>query len=107
MSKKKVSTLGEQIRKLREGRHLSLQEVAGKLEIDSSLLARFERNERPISKLNLIKLAKFFDVEYDEFITEALADKIAYQILEENSNSQILKLAEKKIEYIKNKRNEK
>ena len=67
----------------------------------TSLLAKYERNERHPSKELIAKIAKIFNVDSDELFNEALTDKIAYQILEQNVDSKILRVAETKVEYLK------
>jgi hypothetical protein len=37
----------------------------------------------------------------NELINEALTDKIAYQVLDEEADSKILRVAETKVEYLK------
>ncbi len=50
MTKKKISTFGEQVRNLREEAKFSLKDVAEKIGIDTSLLGKIERNERQPTK---------------------------------------------------------
>lgn len=101
MSKKKLTSFGERIRRLREEKELSQRKVAALLDIDSSLLAKYERNERQPSRVLITKIAEIFKVDSDELINEALTDKIAYQILEEEADSKLLRVAENKVEYLK------
>lgn len=101
MSKKKFTSFGERIRQLREEQNLPQRKVAALLDIDSSLLAKYERNERQPSKVLITKIAEMFKVDSDDLINEALTDKIAYQILEEEADSKILRVAETKVEYLK------
>lgn len=99
-----MTTFGETIRQLREAQNLPQRKVAVILDIDSSLLAKYERNVRQPSKELINKIAKLFDVDSNELIKEALTDKIAYQILEEEVDSKILRVAEDKVEYLKTKK---
>ncbi len=101
MSKQKLTSFGERIRQLREEQKLPQRKVAALLDIDSSLLAKFERNERQPSKVLITKIAEIFKENSDELIKEAFTDKIAYQILEEEADSKILRVAEAKVEYLK------
>src|SRR5947207_769120 len=101
MSKKKLTTFGERIRQLREDQNLPQRKVAALLDIDTSLLAKYERNERQPSKELIIKIAKIFKENSDELINEALTDKIAYQILEEEADGKLLRVAENKVAYLK------
>ncbi|MCW5910373.1 MAG: helix-turn-helix transcriptional regulator [Cyclobacteriaceae bacterium] len=104
MSKRKLSTFGERIRRLREDQELPQRKVAALLDIDTSLLAKYERNERHPSKELISKIADIFKVDSNELINEMLSDKIAYQILEEEADSKILRVAETKVEYLKTTR---
>jgi transcriptional regulator with XRE-family HTH domain len=56
---KKHTTFGEQLRQLRETAGMTLREVAANIEIDPSLLAKIERNQRQPTK-HLIKKSLTF-----------------------------------------------
>jgi transcriptional regulator with XRE-family HTH domain len=101
MSKQKLTTFGERIRKLREEQELPQRKVAALLDIDTSLLAKYERNERHPSKELITKIAELFKIDSSELVNEILSDKIAYQILEEEADTKILRVAETKVEYLK------
>jgi len=103
MSKVKLTTFGERIRQLREGQELPQRKVAALLDIDASLLAKYERNERQPSKELIIKIAKIFKVDSEELVNEALTDKLAYHVLHEEADSKLLRVAEEKVKYIKTK----
>lgn len=105
MSKNKLTTFGETIKRLREEQNLPQRKVAAHLDIDTSLLAKYERNVRQPSKELIIKIAALFKVDSELLISEALTDKIAYQIIEEQADSKLLRVAEGKVEYIKTKNN--
>lgn len=101
MSKKQIATFGEQVRTLREESHLSLRAVAQEIGIDTSLLGKIERNERQPTKEQIKQVAKFFKQDEKELIKELLSDQFAYRILEEEADLDTLKVAEKKVEYLK------
>ncbi len=103
MSKNKIATFGEQVRELREGANLSLREVAEKIGIDTSLLGKIERSERQPTKEQIKQVAKYFKLDEREMLKEYLSDQIAYRILEEEADLDILKVAEKKVQYLKTK----
>lgn len=103
MSKNKIATFGEQIRELREEGKLSLREVAEKIRIDTSLLGKIERNERQPTKEQIKQVAKYFKLDEREMMKEYLSDQIAYRILEEEADLDTLKVAEKKVQYLKTK----
>ncbi len=103
MSKQKILTFGEYIRELRENAGLPIRKVAAKLDIDPSLLGKIERNDRQPTKEQIKKLAQIFKENEDYLMSEFLSDQIAYKILEEESDLSILKVAEKKVHYLKTK----
>ena len=98
---KKHTTFGEHLRKLREFTGLTLKEVATNLNIDTSLLAKIERNERQPNRQLIKGFSKFFKVEEKELVDEFLSDQIVYKILNEETDLNILKVAESKIKYLK------
>jgi transcriptional regulator with XRE-family HTH domain len=103
MSKNKVTTFAEQVRTLREGAQLSLREVAEKIGIDTSLLGKIERNERQPTKEQIKQVAMYFKLDEKEMMKEYLSDQIAYRILREEADLDILKVAERKVQYLKTK----
>jgi transcriptional regulator with XRE-family HTH domain len=102
---KKSTTFGEHIRILRENEGLTLREVALSVSIDQSLLAKIERDERHPTRQLIKSISDFFGVKEKELKNELLSDQIAYKILDEDADLAILKVAEKKVTYIKRKRN--
>jgi len=103
MSKNKVTTFAEQVRTLREEARLSLREVSEEIGIDSSLLGKIERNQRPPTKEQIKQVAKYFKLDEREMMKEFLSDQIAYRILEEGADLDTLKVAERKVQYLKAK----
>ncbi|MDO5510486.1 MAG: helix-turn-helix transcriptional regulator [Weeksellaceae bacterium] len=99
-----IATFGEQIRLLREEATLSLREVAGQIGIDTSLLGKIERNKRQPTKEQIKLIAQFFKLNEKDLIKEFISDQIAYKILEEEADLDILKVAEMKIKYLKDRR---
>ena len=98
-----VSTFGEQLRTLREQASLSLRDVASAIGIDTSLLGKIERNERPATKEQIKQVAIFFNVNEKHLVKETVSDMIAYKIIEEEVDLDTLKVAERKVEYLKTK----
>ncbi len=103
---KKHTTFGEQLRQLREIAAMTLREVAANIEIDPSLLAKIEHNQRQPTKHLIKNIAGFFKVNEKELLEEFLSDQIANKILDEEADLKILKVAEEKVAYIKTLRNE-
>jgi transcriptional regulator with XRE-family HTH domain len=103
--KHKFKSFGEHLRTLRESTMLSLREVANHIEVDPSLLAKIERNERQPTKQLIKQIATYFKVNEQELLNEFLSDQIAYKIFDEEADLNILKVAEKKVSYLKSRRN--
>ncbi len=103
MSKNKVTTFAEQVRTLREEAQLSLRDVAEKIGIDTSLLGKIERSERQPTKEQIKQVAKYFKLDEKEMLKEYLSDQIAYRIIKEDADLDTLKVAERKVQYLKTK----
>ena len=103
MTKEIMTSFGEQIRIHREEMELPLRKVAASLDIDPSLLGKIERNERHPSKELIRKIAFFFKIDEKNLIRQFVSDQIAYKIIEEG-DIEILKVAEKKVMYLKDRR---
>jgi len=95
-------SFGETIKKLREKRQLPLREVADALNIDTSMLGKLEKNSRKPTKQLIEKIAEFFNVNSKDLMITFLSDTVAYQVMnEEDSAIKVLKVAEKKVKYLK------
>jgi transcriptional regulator with XRE-family HTH domain len=71
------------------------------VDIDQAILSKIERNERQPNKKMLEKLAEILQLDKDELLVQFISDKIAHEIANEDCASKVLKVAEKKINYIK------
>ena len=101
--KNNISTLGEQLRSLREDAEFSLREVASNIGFDTSLLGKIERNERQPTKEQIKQIAAFFKVDEKMLVREFLSDQFAYKMIEEEADLETLKVAEAKVSYYKKK----
>lgn len=99
----KNDTIGQKIRTLRETANMPLRKLAAALDIDASTLSKIERNERKTNKAMLQQIAQLFEVDYNELLVAFLSDEISQKLYEEQDSAIILKVAEEKIEYLKNK----
>lgn len=101
-------TFGETIKKLRENRALTLREVAKELAIDTSMLGKIEKNQRKPNKELILKMSKFFEVSCKDLMVAFKSDTVVYKILENDEYaSEVLKVAERKLKYVKVKRSDK
>ena len=101
----KIKTFGEHVRHLRENSGLTLKEVASNIGIDASLLSKIERSERQANDDFIKKMSSFFHVGENSLRKECLSDQIAYKVLNENDNVEILKVAEQKIKFFRKNTN--
>jgi len=99
-----MKTIGEIIRGHREEKGMLLRQLAALLEIDSAILSKIERGERKATKEQIIKIAAILGIKQNEMLIQYLSEKIAYEIADEETAKQVLKVAEKKVDYIKNNR---
>ena len=105
LSKMKLeNTFGDTIKKLREEKQLTLREVAVKLGIDTSMLGKIEKNSRRPTKTLIGKISTIFNVSSKELTIAFLSDAVVYQVLEEEVAQEVLKVAEKKVKYLKTKK---
>lgn len=102
-----MKKIGEIIRELREKNGLLLRQVASEIEIDQALLSKIERGERMPTKDQVIRLAKFYEVNENDFLVAFLSDKLVYELQDEEMALKAMEVAEMKINYILQQRNEK
>ncbi len=62
--------LAEKIKKLREDRDLSQEELASRLGVPRPSISQIESGQRDISSIELAKLSKIFDISVDELLSE-------------------------------------
>lgn len=101
LSMQTQQTFGETLRKLREDNSMPLRKLAALLDIDQSTLSKIERNERKANPDLIDKLSKIFKADKKELHISYVSDKVVYELLDEESSIDILKVAEEKISYIK------
>lgn len=102
-----MKTLGEILKTARNQKKMILRKVSAKVDIDQSLISKFEKNDRKPTKDQLMRLAKFYNLPKKELLISWYSEKIAQDLRYIESTTEILKVAEQKIEYYKSKKNEK
>ena len=105
MSTNIITSFGEMIRLLRLNKRLTQRELSVLLEIDTSILSKYERNKRQPTREQIEKFAEIFNVDIGTLMFEVITDKIANQFVEERIDSQTIRVAEEKAEYIKLNKN--
>lgn len=96
-----TETLGEKLRQIREQNELPLRKVAVLLDIDVAILSKMERGERKLSKEVVLKLSDIYKYNSEELLILFLSEKIMYEIRDEDLGEKALKVAEKKVKYLK------
>jgi len=94
-------TFGDTLRKLREDKQLTLREVASELGIDTSMLGKIEKNSRKPTKNLIEKISMIYNVSSKVLTIAFLSDAVVYQVLDEEVAEEVLKVAEKKVKYLK------
>ncbi|TYA74799.1 helix-turn-helix domain-containing protein [Seonamhaeicola marinus] len=100
-----MKTLGETLRLAREEKEMILRKVAAEVDIDQSLISKFEKNERKPTKEQIVRLANFYELSEEKLIINWYSEKIADELKYTESTSEILKVAEEKINYYKAQEN--
>ena len=94
-----MESLGELLKKKRQESGLILRKVAAHVDIDQSLISKFEKNERIPTKQQITRLADFYQLELKVLLIKWYSQKI-YDVLEDQEDAmQILKVAEARIAY--------
>ena len=96
-----TETLGEKLRQIREQNELPLRKVAVLLDIDVAILSKMERGARKLSKEVVLKLADIYKHNPEELLILFLSEKIMYEIQDEDLGEKALKVAERKVKYLK------
>ena len=97
-----MNKVGEIIRNKREEKGLLLRQLAAIIDVDTAILSKIERGERKARREQIDKIAEALDLNKDNLLIEYLSENIAYEILNEERARDVLKVAESKIEYLRN-----
>lgn len=100
-----TTQFGDRIRELRVKKQLLLRQVAAELEVDTSIISKIERGERPIKKEQITILAQILKADKDELLTLWLADQLYDVIKDEKLGNEAMIVAEKKMNLKKRKKN--
>ena len=71
-------TLGEKITQLRKNMNLTQQEVANRLHLERSTYAHYEIEKTTPSAINLLSIARLFNVTVELLIDDKLAIPVLY-----------------------------
>lgn len=96
-----TETIYERLRQLREESELPLRKISAMIDIDVAILSKMERGERRLTKEVVLKLAYIYKCNADDLLILFLSDKIMYEIQDEDLGEKALKVAEKRVKYLK------
>lgn len=96
-----MKNIGQTLRAFREAKGLLLREVGAELSLDPTLLSKIERSDRMPTKEQVKLLSQFYGDKRNEVIIAWLSDKLVYEVQDEDLALLAMKVAEKKIEYLK------
>ncbi|MBE7628782.1 MULTISPECIES: helix-turn-helix domain-containing protein [Tenacibaculum] len=102
-----MKSLGNILKVARDEKKMILRKVSAQVDIDQSLISKFEKNKRKPTKDQLIRLAKFYNLSEQELIINWYSDKIANDLKHTEATTKILRVAEEKINYYKSQENDK
>lgn len=100
-----MKTFAKKLKALRLNNELLLRQVAAAIEVDTSMVSKFEHGERFPTREQIQKLATFFKVPEKDFLIEVLSDKLRYDLNDEPLALDILKQTLIKIQ-TKNKKSQ-
>ncbi|MBT0810889.1 helix-turn-helix domain-containing protein [Litoribacter ruber] len=93
-------SFGETIRKLRQERNLSLRTVATTLGIDQAILSKVERGVRKATRDFVLKVAACYQVPKEDLLLTWMADKVVYELGNEDQALKVLQAAEERVAYM-------
>lgn len=96
-----MTTIGQIIRTNRKKRGLRLREISNLLGVDVSFLSKVETGDKRPTKEQILKIGQIFNLDVKELMIAYLSDRLVYEIRNEDFASEALKVAERKIEYLK------
>ncbi len=97
-----MNKFGDIIRRKREEKGMLLRQLAAMIDVDTAILSKVERGERKARKEQVEKIAKALDLNEKELMIEYLSEIIAYEIIDEDSATDVLRVAETKVKYLRN-----
>ena len=92
-----ANQIGERIRQLRIEQHLFLRQVAHLLKIDTPMLSKIERGERPLKREQIPVLSEILKADKNELLTIWLADKLYDVVKDEGMALKAMQAAEDEV----------
>ena len=99
-----MTKFGDIIRAKREEKGMLLRQLAAIIEVDTAILSKVERGERKAKREQVEKIAKALDLNENDLMIEYLSDNIAYEIINEDTAIDVLRVAENKVKYYRSQK---
>jgi transcriptional regulator with XRE-family HTH domain len=96
--------LGEKLKEFREAKGLLQRQVAVELDVDTAYISKMENNDKPVSRNNLVKLARLFDIKEELLFTYWLAEKVFDILKNEEMGLKAIAIAEEELKTKKKNR---
>lgn len=93
------TSFAELLRQHREARAMPLRAVAAALQVDISLVSKWERGERKPNRDEVTRLAKYLKADAEAMLVAWLRDTVLYAIGDDALGPQALKAAEARMAY--------
>lgn len=92
-----MKTLSETLKKSRENKGLLMRELASLIEVDTSLISKFEKGERKPTKEQIMRLSKSLEIDEKSTLTLWLSEKIFSEIQGEEFALDAIKIITKRL----------
>lgn len=99
-----MNKFGDIVRNKREEKGMLLRQLAAMIDVDTAILSKVERGERKARREQVEKIAKALGLNEKDLMIEYLSENIAYEIIDEDSAMDVLKVAEDKVKYFRRKK---
>ncbi|MBT0607174.1 helix-turn-helix domain-containing protein [Aequorivita echinoideorum] len=100
-----MKSLGEKLKDYRKSKGLILRKAAALLDIDQSLISKFEKNERKPTEEQIQRMADFYKIPLNELMIDWLSEKLAENLAPYDVSSQVFQFAEEKMNFYKTQAN--
>lgn len=98
-----ITTFGNIIRSFRLEKKLTIKKVAAPLDNDLSTLSQIERDERSANNNMAHKPAELLTTDCNELLIIFLSDKVASNLVKEDSLNKMLQAAKQRLKHYKSK----
>jgi transcriptional regulator with XRE-family HTH domain len=97
------TSFGQYIKKLRLKKEFTLTQLAALIDLDSANLSKIENGKREFDAKRLEKLSIALNEDYEKLKSEYYSDFVAQKLFQSDCSEEILFLAEKKVQYLRQK----